>query len=173
MFKRFLQLVCGLAAVAALTVSAAASSADAPTARTAGNGSGDHVPPQSYWGNNWSGNDSQGRYWRGWGDGQGDFNGGSFDNSNDAFHPGKVDHVLVSVDRVRGSHCQHLGSSGHLGRLGSCSRSPHWLRATGTQTWNYHISKKLPAGRYRLHRRAVDAAGNRERPRVRNLRIRR
>jgi hypothetical protein len=163
-----------MAALAALTVSAAASSADAPTTGRAagGPGSGDNVPPSSYWGNNWSGNDSQGRYWRGWGDGQGDFGGGSFDNRNDAYHPGKVDHVMVPVDRVRGSRCQHLGRSGHLGRFGSCS-SARWLRATGTEAWNYHVSKKLPAGHYRLHRRAIDAAGNRERPHVLNLRIRR
>lgn len=45
------------------------------------------------------------------------------------------------------------------------------MRARGTRNWRFGITRDLPAGRYRLHRRAIDAAGNRERTRLLHLRI--
>jgi hypothetical protein len=159
----------GLAAITILAVSFAATSAGAPTQAS---GSGDHVPPTSYWKTNWNGIDAHGRFWKGWNDGNGDFSGGAFDNSMDPLQPGKVARTMVAVDRVQGGHCRHMTAAGRLGRSGSCS-SANWLKASGTNNWSYHIRRKLPKGRYRLHRQAVDAAGNTERAQALNLAIRR
>ena len=80
---------------------------------------------------------------------------------------------MVAVKRLRGSgRCQHLSRSGRLSEPGSCGPT-RWMKASGTRSWRFPISRALPAGRYRLHRRAVDAAGNREQARLLHLRIRR
>ena len=85
---------------------------------------------------------------------------------------GKVDRVRVAVKRLRpGSKCQHLTRSGRLSRPGSCAPT-RWLRAQGTSFWHYRIPKALPTGHYRLHRQAIDAAGNREHQRMLHLWIR-
>jgi hypothetical protein len=174
MLKRTLQLLGGLLSVAALIVAPAA--APAHTTSTAdqsraGGGCQDNRPPSSRWGHGWWGRDGRGSYWRGWGDGHGDFHGRAYDPGCDALHPGKVARVMVAVERVRGSSCQRMHASGHLGPRVSCSR-PHWLRAQNTRHWRYHIPKSLPQGHYRLHRRAVDSAGNREGKHTMHLRIR-
>ena len=172
---RLLQLIGGLAAVAILALSG--------TAMAGGPGGGysgsycDHYRPWSNWGHGWWGHDGDGRYWNGWGDGNGYFDGNSSDRGCDggsaAVRPkGKVDRVRVAVKRLRpGSTCQHLTRSGRLSRPGSCGAT-HWLRAQGTSFWHYRIGKALPAGHYRLHRQAIDAAGNRERQRMLHLWIR-
>jgi hypothetical protein len=169
MTTRIRLLLAGLAATTILAASFAATSAGAPTQVS---GSGDKVPPTSYWKTSWNPIDAHGRYWKGWNDGNGDFSGGAFDNSTDALQPGKVARVMVAVDRVRGGQCQRMSAAGRLGRAGSC-KSSNWLRASGTTNWSYHIRRKLPKGHYRLHRQAVDAAGNSERPHELNLMIRR
>jgi hypothetical protein len=64
-----------------------------------------------------------------------------------------------------------VDSSGNLGAAASCG-TPHWMMAKGTSHWRFDIHKRLPAGRYRLRRSAVDAAGNREGPARMDLRIR-
>jgi hypothetical protein len=174
MRKRMLQLVGALFAVGALIAAPSAATGDAPSkARTAGNGcNSDHTPPSSRWGRGWYGHDGNGRpYWRGWGDGHGYFGGRAYDPSCDALHPGKLARVMVAVDRLRGSRCQPMFRSGHLGTRGNCART-HWFHARGTRRWGRTIPNSLPHGRYRLHRRAVDAAGNSERDHVRHLWVR-
>lgn len=164
MSKRTLQLVGGLLAVGALAVAPTAATADAPsTAKPSGNGSGcqDNWNPQSSWGNgSWNGDNNN---WGGWGDGNGNFGGQSSDqdcsgNSSTAT-AARVASVKVAVQRLRGSQCQHLSASDNLGR-----RTPHcgpkWMTASGTRHWSHSIANPLPAGRYRLMHRAVDAAGN-------------
>jgi hypothetical protein len=68
---------------------------------------------------------------RGRGDGNGELNGYSWGPGRDAAHNGKVARVMIAVDRLCGSRCQHLSSgSQRLGRAGSCAR-PQWIRARG------------------------------------------
>jgi hypothetical protein len=178
--KRMLKVFGGLLAVAALIVAPSAASGDsAPTAKISGNGNSDQYPPSSQWGNGWWGPDGNGgRNWQGWGDGNGYFDGSSSDrggnggqHGNAARPAGKVDRVMVAVKRLRGGgRCQHLYRSG-LSSTGSCTGT-HWMRAKGTTSWRYDIPTGLPSGRYRLQRRAVDAAGNRERTHLLHVRIR-
>jgi hypothetical protein len=171
MHKRMLQLVVGLLAVGALAVAPTAAMADAsPTAKLSGSGSGcqDNWGPQSNWGHggwngNWNGNNNN---WGGWGDGNGYFGGNSSDqdcngNSSSTATAASVAHVKVAVQRLRGSgQCQHLSASDKLGsRTPNCG--PRWINARGTRHWTHSIANPLPAGRYRLMHRAVDAAGNR------------
>jgi hypothetical protein len=172
MFKNMLQLLGALAAVGVLAVAPSVAGAASSSAELTGDGGcNDSSSPWSRWGRNWQGHDGHGPYWRGWGDHGGYFNGYAGDPGCDAFHTGKVARVMVAVDRMRGDRCQHLHASHRLGRSGSCAR-PHWLRARGTSAWRYDIGRRLPRGRYRIHRRAVDVAGNREPVRHLRLRIR-
>jgi hypothetical protein len=166
--KRMLQLLGALAAVGILVVVPSLASA---ASSSAGGGCNDSNHPWSRWGSTWRGHDGNGPYWRGWGPGGGYFDGFSYDPGCDAAHTGKLKTVMVAVDRVRGARCQHLTASHRLGRPGSCAR-PHWLRAHGTSAWRYDVKRRLPRGRYRIHRRAIDAAGNREPASHLRLRIR-
>ena len=140
-----------------------------------GSGCQDNYAPQSSWGNDWYGNDDNGPYWRGWGDGDGDFGGRSSDQgcgaSNSTATAARVGRVMVAAQRLSGSQCQHLSRSGSLGRPADCSDTK-WLTAEGTQRWKHHIANPLPRGRYRLMHRAIDAAGNRGKLHVRRLSIR-
>jgi hypothetical protein len=173
MHKRMLQILAGLLAVGALTAVPAGASVDAPpTAKAADDCDSDNYAPNSRFGDNWSGRDGNGYYWRGWHDGDGYFGGRSYDDyCNSADRLGKVDRVMVAVKRKRGSECQHLLSTGHLGRRADCGHT-HWMKAHGTDRWHHRIATRLPRGHYMIHRRAVDAAGNREKLHTRHLRIR-
>jgi len=174
--KRMLQLVGGLLAVGALAVAPTAATGDASsTAKVSGGGSGceDNWDPQSRWGNgSWNGDNNS---WNGWGDGDGNFGGQSWDqdcNANgSSAKAARVGRVQVAVKRGLGSQCQNLSRAGSLGRRTDCSDT-HWLRASGTRRWSHSIANPLPAGRYRLMHRAVDAAGNRGKVHVRRLSIR-
>jgi hypothetical protein len=179
---RILQLLAGVLALAALAVGPSTASGDpAPSAKAAGGGNScDHYSPWSRWGHEWWDRDRDGRYWNGWGDGDGYFDGSSYDrgcyggygDSAQSAARGRVARVMVAVKRVRANGiCQHLYRSGHLGGLGSCAHT-HWMRAKGTSSWRFAIPRNLPRGTYRLVRRAVDAAGNRERRHLLHLRIR-
>jgi hypothetical protein len=172
MRKTLLQLLGGLLAVAALAAIPAAATGDATTTRAGDpGGCNDSVPPYSRWGHGWSDHDNNGRYWRGWGDGNGYFGGRAWDPNCDAAHKGRVARVMVAVDRMRGDQCQRLSSKDRLGKRVDCSQR-RWLRARGTTHWRHHIGRSLPRGHYRLHRRAIDAAGNKERPHTRHIWIR-
>jgi len=160
-----------LAACVIAVVPSAASAAPARAAGDPGGGCSDNRPPYSRWGHGWWGNDGGGHYWNGWDDGDGRFGGRAYDYRCDSTHKGRVDRVMVAVERLRGSRCQRLFRSGQLGSPVDCSRT-HWMRAQGTRRWHHHIPSVLPKGHYRLHRRAVDSAGNRERAHMRHLWIR-
>jgi hypothetical protein len=164
--KRLLHLICGLVTIGAL--------AAIPTAATAGTPSNcdDHYPPYSRWGHGWYGHDRDGRYWRGWDDGDGYFGGRSWDGyCNAADRLGKVDRVMVAVQRLRGERCQHLFRSGRLGRPTGCTPR-HWMRARGTRHWHHSIPRSLPRGHYVIHHQAIDEAGNRGLMRHRHVVIR-
>ena len=171
--KRMLQILAVLLAAGAVSaVPAGASVAGAPIANVSDDCDNDNYPPYSRFGHGWYGHDGHGDYWRGWGDGNGYFGGSSYDDyCNTADKLGKVDRVMVAVKRLRGSRCQHLLSSGHLSPRRDCGRM-HWMRAHGTDRWHHRIAARLPHGQYRIHRRAVDAAGNREDMHTRRVRIR-
>ena len=173
MRRTILHLLGGLLAVGALAIAPALASGDGASTTRAGDpgGCNDTGSPHSRWGHNWWDHDGNGPYWRGWGDGNGYFGGRAWDPNCDATHKGRVARVMVAVDRLRGQRCQRLSSKHRLGRPVSCSRT-RWIRASGTKHWRHRISRALPRGHYRLHRRAIDAAGNRERAHMRHVWIR-
>jgi hypothetical protein len=174
---RMLQLLGALLVVAALGVAPSMATTGASQRAKAADNDCDSNGPWSNWGHNWYGHDGNGRYWRGWGDGNGYFDGhadygncghGSAARSAAA---GRVDRVMVAVKRLRPSGCQHVTRAGHLSRVGSCAGT-HWMKAKGTTSWRFDIPRSLPSGRYRLHRRAVGADGHREKTDLLHLRIR-
>lgn len=175
---RMLQLLGVMLVVAAVSVAPAmATTGTSPSANAAGNGCNGNGP-WSNWGHNWYGHDGDGRYWQGWGDGDGYFDGqsdygncGAYGSGAGSAAVGKVARVMVAVKRLRPSGCQHLTPSGHLSRIGRCAGT-HWMKADGTTNWRFDINRRLPSGRYRLHRRAIDASGHRERTHLLHLRIR-
>jgi hypothetical protein len=155
MRRRIIQLIGGLLVVAAMAVVPSAASAGDPSQCQ------DRWSPHSRWGHGWYGHDGNGRYWRGWDDGRGYFDGSSWDpycSASDRL--GKVDRVMVAAQRVHGSRCENLRRSGRLGIRRTCSHI-HWMEAHGTRHWHHAISRALPPGRYRLHHRAIDRNGNR------------
>jgi hypothetical protein len=170
MRKALLHSLGGLLAVVVLALIPAAAQA-APIAAASGDPSCyDDNEPYSGWGNGWW-QDGHRPYWRGWGDGDGYFGGRSYDPGCDAAHPGKVERVMVAVQRLRGDKCSNMSRGGRLGPGGDCSDIA-WFPAKGTSHWHHRINRRLPSGHYRLHRRAVDANGNREAPKHRHLWIR-
>jgi hypothetical protein len=79
---------------------------------------------------------------------------------------GTVRRVYVSLARVRGHSCWFAGAGGRLARQARSCRRPVLLAARGTGRWRFALTaRRLPRGAYRLQVRAVDAAGNKERPR--------
>jgi hypothetical protein len=173
MTRRILISLTGALVIAALVAVPSIASGDgSTTAKPAGNGyyGNDSYSPWSRWGHGWWGHDGNGRYWHGWGDGDGWFGGYAGDGhygggsaySAQARRRSGVARVIVAVKRLRGDgQCQHMRSSGKLGKTRKCGDT-RWIRANGTNRWKLPIPRPLPVGDYRLHRRAVDAAGNRE-----------
>jgi BNR repeat protein len=81
---------------------------------------------------------------------------------------GKVAKVFVSVAKVkgngRGKDCRFLTKKGTLAPYRRC-RKPTLLRARGARRWSITLSPRgLPAGKYRVVVRAIDASKNKERP---------
>jgi hypothetical protein len=170
--KHMLQLLAALAAVGVLAVApSVARAASSSTAAEASGPCSDSNHPWSRLAHSWWRRDGRGPYWRGWGPGGGYLNGWSWDPGCDVAHEGTIARVMVAVHRLRGSRCQPLLASHRLGRPRSCERL-HWLRARGTSAWRYRIKRRLPRGEYRIYRRSVDAAGNREPVRWKRIRIR-
>jgi hypothetical protein len=175
---RLLQLLGALVVVAALGVAPSmATTGTSPHAKAADSDC-DSNGPWSNWGHRWYGHDGNGRYWNGWGDGDGYFDGnadygncGGDGSGARAAAAGRVARVMVAVKRLRPSGCQHLNRAGHLSKVGRC-RGTHWMKAKGTTNWRFDIARRLPSGRYRLHRRAVDGNGHREKTDLLHLRIR-
>jgi hypothetical protein len=82
---------------------------------------------------------------------------------------GGVRRVFVSVGKIVGrNRCRFLTSKGTLaGQSRKCSR-PILLRAKGGGKWSFSHRARLPRGKYHAVVRAVDKAGNKERPAKRN-----
>jgi hypothetical protein len=84
---------------------------------------------------------------------------------------GKVAHVRVAVARDLGHHrCRFLRANGTFRKTEPCGHG-HYLKAKGTGHWTFRIAHRLPAGRYLVRVRAIDAAGNNERGNPRNVRF--
>jgi len=79
----------------------------------------------------------------------------------------RVAAALVSIARISGHTCAFLQPNGRLAKPRYCRR-PILLRARGTTHWKLDMAARLTAGPYRVLVRAVDLAGNRERPAKRN-----
>jgi hypothetical protein len=75
--------------------------------------------------------------------------------------------ALVSIARISGHSCAFLQPNGRLAKPRYCRR-PILLRARGTTDWKLDMPARLSAGPYRVLVRAVDLAGNREKPAKRN-----
>jgi nitrogen fixation protein FixH len=82
-----------------------------------------------------------------------------------------VDRVQISVARKLGRKCAQLTRRRRLGRPVTCSRRI-WLRVKGTTRWSFRLPNRLAAGRYMIRTRAIDFAGNVQRPRRRVLELR-
>jgi hypothetical protein len=157
MTRRILISLTGVLLIAALVaVRSIASGDSSPTAKPSGNGyyGNGHYAPWSRWGHGWWDRDNDGRYWNGWGDGDGYFNGHAGDGyyggdsaySSQARRRSGVKRVMVAVKRLRGDgQCQHMRAPGRLSRPGACSAT-HWVRAIGTSRWRLPIPRPLPVG---------------------------
>jgi hypothetical protein len=82
-----------------------------------------------------------------------------------------VDRVTISVARKQGKHCRNLTAKGRLGRAKSCSHHS-WLAVKGSTKWSFRFPRRLSKGTYLVRTRALDFAGNVQRPHVRRLRLR-
>ena len=83
--------------------------------------------------------------------------------------------VLLSVARAAHHRCRFLQPNGRLAKRRRCSR-PILLRLHRTRSWQLVMDIDLPKGKYLVIARAVDLAGNREKPGGRNratVRVRR
>src|SRR3954469_6907387 len=83
---------------------------------------------------------------------------------------GGVRRVYVSVGKIVGrNRCRVLTADGPLASSSrKCSR-PVLLLAKGGSKWRFSHSARLPRGKYHAVVRAVDKAGNKERPAKRNI----
>jgi autotransporter translocation and assembly factor TamB len=78
--------------------------------------------------------------------------------------------VTISIARKQHGKCRFLQSNGRLRRAGTCKKD-RYLTALGTKKWKVGL-QKLPKGTYRIRTRAIDLAGNVQKPRTRNLKLR-
>jgi hypothetical protein len=84
----------------------------------------------------------------------------------------RIARVELSVLQRMGHKCRRVKPNGRLGRRGSCAAS-YRAMTTGAKRWSFHPSRRLPAGRYVVRARTVDAAGLRDpSPAKRTFRIR-
>jgi hypothetical protein len=73
---------------------------------------------------------------------------------------GRVSRVRVAVGRrYANQRCRYLKADNRFGALTSCLRTTY-LSARGTTRWSIRLRRRLPAGRYVVWARGVDAAGN-------------
>jgi hypothetical protein len=84
---------------------------------------------------------------------------------------GSVSGVSVSIALKHGTKCQYLMRTARLSRSTTC-KTPRFLSAKGTKSWQLKLPRKLPSGSYQILTRAVDSAGNVERAHARRLAIR-
>jgi hypothetical protein len=84
---------------------------------------------------------------------------------------GKVARVRVAVARDLGHHkCRFLRANGRFRKTEPCGHG-HYLQAKGGSHWTLTFKRRLPAGRYVVRVRAIDAVGNNERGNPRNVRF--
>jgi hypothetical protein len=79
---------------------------------------------------------------------------------------GTVKRVIVSLARATGRLCRYVNTHGRLGKRFSCHRTKYLLTVKGTTRWTLRFKHRLPAGKYKLWVRGIDAAGNRERKKL-------
>jgi hypothetical protein len=95
--------------------------------------------------------------------------GTSRDRGCGAGGAGRVARVRVAVARLAAHRrCRFLRADGTLRPAESCRHS-HYLKARGAARWTLRVRPSVPAGRYRIRVRGVDAAGNTERAGRHNL----
>jgi hypothetical protein len=82
-----------------------------------------------------------------------------------------VDRVRISVTRKRGHVCRLLTPKRRLGHRTRCAHR-RWLPVRGVNRWSFRLAKRLPRGTYIVRTRAIDFAGNKQRPRRHRLRLR-
>jgi hypothetical protein len=78
--------------------------------------------------------------------------------------------VEFSIALVKGHGCRLATAKLKLGHRSSCAHN-RWMLATGTANWRAALGG-LPRGTYRIRIRAIDYAGNVQKPRVRKLTLR-
>jgi hypothetical protein len=71
---------------------------------------------------------------------------------------GNLANVTLSVLKRERGKCRALRANGKLTGRRSCAAS-YKLSAGGTEKWTFRTRRRLPAGRYTVRARAVDAAG--------------
>jgi hypothetical protein len=82
-----------------------------------------------------------------------------------------LDRVTIAVARKQGKRCRNLTSKGRLGRRTRCTHH-RWLSVKGATRWSFRFPHRLHTGVYLVRTRALDFAGNVQRPRLRRLRLR-
>jgi hypothetical protein len=82
-----------------------------------------------------------------------------------------IDRVTISIQRKSGKAFKTLFRKRPLLRKLRHGRQ-HWLPVRGTSHWSFRLSKRLPRGTYLVRTRAIDFAGNVQKPHVRRLKLR-
>jgi hypothetical protein len=84
---------------------------------------------------------------------------------------GLVTRVLVSIAQKKGKKCRFVNARGKLGKKTKCAK-PSFIPAKGTNAFALKLKGKLPKGKYRVGVRALDYAGNVEKPRFKSSKVR-
>lgn len=71
-----------------------------------------------------------------------------------------VARVDIALVKVKGDKCAQMTSPGKYAPLAKCDAPTKFLKAKGTTTWSYKLSKQLKKGSYVLYARATDGAGH-------------
>jgi hypothetical protein len=71
-----------------------------------------------------------------------------------------VARVDIALVKRKGDKCAQMTSPGRYAPLAKCDAPTKFLRAKGTTTWSYKLSKPLKKGSYVLFARATDGAGH-------------
>jgi hypothetical protein len=70
-----------------------------------------------------------------------------------------VARVDIALVKVKGGKCTQMTSPGKFAPLSKCEAPTKFLKAKGTTTWSYKLSKQLKKGSYVLYARATDGTG--------------
>jgi len=82
-----------------------------------------------------------------------------------------VDRVAIAVSRKAHGRCRLLTAKRRLSHRTRCAHR-RWLPARGSTRWSFRLPQRLPKGVYVIRTRAIDFAGNAQRPRRHRLRLR-